>query len=231
MPIRSSFVSLLPVFALVLPVVVAPTQAPPLEPRPGLAPAAPIVAPTQRRDPYFQPTAAKSTPQMPIVIIRNIKEDRAGGVWFATFAGPIRYDGKTFTNFSAEVGLPGTRVFSLLESKSGAMWFGSITGGATRYDGKSFVKFTENEGLANNDVHWIFEDRDANIWFGTRNGVSRYDGKSMTNFTTEHGLVDNSVYVITQDAGGRLWFGTQGGVSSYDGKSFTSFSAPAPLGK
>jgi ligand-binding sensor domain-containing protein len=102
-----------------------------------------------------------------------------------------------------KVGLAKTRIFSLLEARSGALWFGSITGGASRYDGKSFKKFTEKEGLGNNDVMWIFEDRDANIWFGTGNGVSRYDGKSMTNFTKMEGLVHNSVYPVSLWAGGR----------------------------
>ena len=66
------------------------------------------------------------------MIIRNIREDRAGNIWFATFGGPIRFNGKDFTNFSEEVGLAKTRIFSLLEDRSGALWFGSITGGASR---------------------------------------------------------------------------------------------------
>jgi ligand-binding sensor domain-containing protein len=176
------------------------------------------------RDPYFTATASRSTTHMPRVIIRNIREDRAGNIWFATFGGPIRYDGKVFTNFAEEVGLAKTRVFSLTEDRSGALWFGSIAGGASRYDGKSFTKFTDKQGLADNDVTWIFEDRDANIWFGTGNGVSRYDGKSMINFTTKDGLVHNSVYAIGQDASGRIWFGTQGGICSYDGKSFSNLA-------
>jgi hypothetical protein len=178
----------------------------------------------KNRDPYFTPTGAKTTSFMPRVIIRNIREDRAGNIWFATFAGPIRYDGKEFRNFSEEVGLPKTRIFSLLEARSGALWFGSITGGASRYDGKSFTKFTDKDGLGNNDVTWIFEDRDASIWFGTGNGVTRYDGKVMTNFTTKDGLVHNSVYAIEQDASGRIWFGTQGGICSYDGKSLSNLA-------
>ena len=175
-------------------------------------------------DPYFTPTTGKTTPSMPRVIIRNIREDRAGNIWFATFAGPIRYDGKDFTNFAEEVGLAKTRIFSLLVDRSGALWFGSITGGASRYDGNSFTKFTVKEGLGSNDVLWIFQDQDANIWFGTGNGASRYDGKSMTNFTTKEGLVHNSVYAITQEGSGRIWFGTQGGVCSYDGKSFANLA-------
>ncbi len=175
-------------------------------------------------DPYFTPIGAKTTSTMPQVIIRNMREDRAGNIWFATFGGPIRYDGKNFTNFSEEVGLAKRRIFSLLVARSGALWFGSITGGASRYDGKSFTRFTNREGLGDNDVTWIFEDRDANIWFGTGNGASRYDGKSMTNFTTKDGLVDNSVYAIAQDAAGKIWFGTQGGICSYDGKSFSNLA-------
>ena len=190
----------------------------------GLLAISSSVGQSENRDPHFTPTAAKSTSYMPRVIIRNMREDRAGNIWFATFGGAIRYDGKEFANLSEEVGLAKTRIFSLLEARSGALWFGSITGGASRYDGKSFKKFTDKEGLGNNDVMWIFEDRDANIWFGTGNGVSRYDGKSMTNFTTKEGLVDNSVYTIAQDASGRIWFGTQGGVCSYDGKSFSNLA-------
>src|SRR5262249_24086213 len=149
---------------------------------------------------YFTPTAAKSTSTMPRVIIRNIREDRAGNIWFATLGGPIRYDGKVCTNFSDEVGLAKTRGFSLLQDRSGARWVSSITGGPSRYDGKSFTKFTDKDGLGNNDVTWVFEDRDANVWFGTGNGASRYDGKSMTNFTTKEGLVHNAVYTIAEDA-------------------------------
>lgn len=182
------------------------------------------VAEPQRNDPYFTPTGAKSTPSMPRVIIRSIREDRAGNIWFATFGGPIRYDGKTFTNFAEEVGLMTTRIFSLLEDRRGVLWFGSITGGASSYDGQSFRKFTEKDGLASNDVHWMFEDRDGNIWFGTTKGVSRFDGTSFTTFTTKDGLLDDAVYTIGQDAAGRMWFGTQGGICSYDGKAFTNFA-------
>src|SRR6476469_4795397 len=93
----------------------------------GLLAISSSVGQSGNRDPYFTPTAAKSTSYMPRVIIRNMREDRAA-------------------NFSEEVGLAKTRIFSLLESRSGALWFGSITGGASRYDGKSFKKMTEKEG-------------------------------------------------------------------------------------
>lgn len=189
-------------------------------------PLAPAATPIDvaRPDPYFMPLREKSSPLMPRVIIRNIREDRAGNIWFATFGGPIRFDGTAFTSFGEEVGLANRRIFSLLEDRSGALWFGSITGGASRYDGRSFTRFTQQDGLGDNDVSWIFEDREGNIWLGTGNGATRYDGTAMVTFSTKDGLVDNRVYAITQDRAGRIWFGTQGGVCFYDGTSFTNLA-------
>jgi ligand-binding sensor domain-containing protein len=92
-------------------------------------------------DPYFSPIADKSTALMPRVILRNIREDRDGNIWFASYGGPIRYDGKAFTNFGEEAGIAERRIFSLIVDKSGALWFGSITAGASKYDGKSFTRF------------------------------------------------------------------------------------------
>ena len=84
----------------------------------GLLATSSSVGQSENRDPHFTPTAAKSTSYMPRVIIRNMREDRAGNIWFATFGGAIRYDGKEFANFSEEVGLAKTRIFSLLEARS-----------------------------------------------------------------------------------------------------------------
>ena len=56
----------------------------------GLLAISSSVGQSENRDPYFTPTAAKSTSTMPRVIIRNMREDRAGNIWFATFGGEIR---------------------------------------------------------------------------------------------------------------------------------------------
>ena len=94
-------------------------------------------------DPYFIPIEGKTNPYLARVILRNMLQDKSGAIWFATFGGPVRYDGKSFTNLAEEVGLPNTRIFSLLEDKAGNMWFGAIRGGVSRYDGKSFELASE----------------------------------------------------------------------------------------
>jgi ligand-binding sensor domain-containing protein len=85
---------------------------------------------------------------------------------------------------------------SILEDKSGNLWFGTYGGGVSKYDGKSlsagqagFTHFTDKEGLSNNVVRSILEDKSGNLWFGTAGGgVSKYDGKSFTHFTDKEGL-------------------------------------------
>ncbi len=189
--------------------------------------AAPEVAgpPALRSDPYYQPIGATVTTQMPTVIVRNVVQDTHGHLWFATFGGPLRYDGTNFVNFGDEVGLARTRVFAALAARDGAMWFGSITDGARRWDGKSSSRLTTANGLPHDDVFYLFEDRDRRIWIATAGGVARFDGAALTTFTTKDGLPHDSVYAIAQGLDGRMWFGTQGGVGWWDGERFGDIDA------
>jgi ligand-binding sensor domain-containing protein len=183
-------------------------------------------------DPQFVVTRDVVSTRGPRSITRNVLLDKNGTLWFATWEGIVRYDGKLFTNVTLTEGLRRFHVFSILEDKAGNLWFGTIRGGVYRYDGRSFTLFTAGDGLASNVVMCMLDDQAGNIWFGTDHGVSRYDGKSFTNFTMKDGLSGNSVNSMVRDKAGKLWFGTSGGVSWYDpspslrpgGKTFTEFT-------
>jgi len=183
-------------------------------------------------DPSFVETRDVVSTHGPRSITRNLLQDRNGIYWFASWEGIVRYDGKLFTNVTLMEGLRRFHVFSILETKQGNLWFGTIRGGAYRYDGRSFTLFTVADGLASNVVTCMLEDRAGNIWFGTDQGVSRYDGRLFTTFTTEEGLPVNSVHSIAEDKTGKLWFGTNGGISWYEPspslepgvRSFTDFT-------
>ena len=178
-------------------------------------------------DTYFAHTKDTFSSQGPQSITRNILEDRNGTFWLASWSGIISYDGKQFTNHTLKDDLIKFHVFSVLEERSGNLWFGTIRGGVYKYDGKSFTLFTTADGLPDNIIGCMMQDKAGNIWFGTDIGVSRYDGKKFTNFSTEDGLSGNSVNAIMQDKSGKIWFGTRGGEQSdacyYDGKAFTLF--------
>ncbi|WP_373550024.1 two-component regulator propeller domain-containing protein [Haliscomenobacter sp.] len=180
-------------------------------------------------DPYFVETKTINAPFGPQSITRNMVQDKSGNLWLASWEGIIRYDGKTFTNFTNQEGLRRFHVFSTFEDKKGNLWFGTIRAGVYRYNGKTFTNFTTRDGLADDQVGSIVEDKRGNIWFGTAAGVSYFDGKKFHNFTTKEGLIDNDVNSIIEDKRGNIWVGTRGGVCYYNGKIFTRVNNQAGL--
>ena len=104
-------------------------------------------------------------------------QDQKGNIWFSNWGGAYRYDGKSFTSFTKEDGLPGG-VTRIIEDKKGNLWFGGDAGaGLSRYDGKTFTRFTTKDGLLNNSIWSILEDAGGNLWIGTREtGLYLFDG-------------------------------------------------------
>lgn len=193
-----------------------------------------------KADPYFVETKTINAPFGPQSITRNMIQDKKGNIWLASWEGIIRYDGKTFTNFTNKDDLRRFHVFSAFEDSKGNLWFGTIGAGVYRYNGKTFTNFTTKEGLAGNAIVCIAEDKRGHIWFGALGGVSCFDpsaslragGKSFQNFSTKEGLLSNDVNSIIEDSNGYIWFGTQAGVCYYNpsaplregGKIFTSLN-------
>jgi ligand-binding sensor domain-containing protein len=157
-----------------------------------------------------------------------IYEDKAGNIWFGTNGGASRYDGKSFQNYMmngdsrsgdrAGKFIPGftpppNEVNSILEDKTGKLWF-ATRGNTFVYDGKTFNVFNGISEPSN--VRCIIEDSKGNIWLGG-SGLWRYDGSTSTNFS------NNSVLYICEDKTGNIWTSSQEGdawaLFRYDGKS------------
>lgn len=198
-----------------------------------------------KTDPYFSQTRDTISPFGPRSITRNILEDTKGNIWLATWQGIIKYDGKVFTNYTLKNNLIHFHVYSIMEDKSGNMWFGTIRGGAYKYDGKNFTLYTTADGIIDDLIGCMMEDKTGNIWFGTDEGISCFDTsalhktipnmgvqlpgllaaykKGIRNFNTNDGLCGNRVNSIIQDKTGKIWIATRSGVCCYDGKNFTDF--------
>ena len=158
--------------------------------------------------------------------VRSILEDKSGNLWFGTSGGGVcKYDGncvddiingtnlyqhnqqdlkknkkdlvKSFTHFTDKEGLSNNVVLSILEDKSGNLWFGTAGGGVCKYDGKRFTHFTDKEGLSNNVVLSILEDKSGNLWFGTRFGLSKLTLAKLV--ALRRAQVDNMEYSVKED--------------------------------
>ena len=174
--------------------------------------------------------------------VASIFQSRDGAMWFGTGnrenvlfntrgAGVSRYDGSVWQTFTTADGLVDNSVFSMLQARDGAIWFGTANG-VSRYDGSVWQTLTTADGLVDNSVFSMLQARDGAIWFGTSNGVSRYDGSVWQTFTTADGLTHNFVNFVFEDLDGVMWFATGalagggggGGVSRFDGLHWETFT-------
>lgn len=187
--------------------------------------------------------------------ITCILQDISGKIWIGIENGICLYEGKTFKKIQIPLPkkLPANKnelyrneqwVFSMMQTKSGKLWFATISGVFT-YNGKSltngqlaFTPFIINAASGgflsnNNNAEYMLEDKDGNIWFGGRgnDGVYRYDGKSVTQIKLPVLFQDGPkprpttwAWPQLQDKNGNIWFSNWGGAYRFDGSSFTTFT-------
>ena len=159
--------------------------------------------------------------------VKDIFEEEAGILWFATSSGVSRYNGKDFNTMTLNgpIGmdvLPDwwNQVRAITQDTAGNFWFGS-TAGIIYYNVKTSnfryfdVKFTDfqemGKSLTGNVTDLLFDAND-NLWItreevGEENsGILRYDGKTLVTFPQSEELPMNSVDIIMQDSNGNLWF-------------------------
>jgi ligand-binding sensor domain-containing protein len=84
--------------------------------------------------------------------------------------------------WSTEEGLPQSSVISVIQTRDGYLWLGTLNG-LVRFDGNRFTVFDEENtpGLNSDRIVYLFEDSHTNLWVGTdmagvglvRNGKSK----------------------------------------------------------
>jgi len=112
---------------------------------------------------------------------------------------------------------PGHAVYCFHESKSGAIWVGSVNGAfrlSTIEESIDQLADYDLKLLDNISVWCIYEDRWERIWFGTNgNGLICFNGDSLIQLTKKNGLCDNTIYFIQPDSSNHLWLGTNRGIN------------------
>lgn len=156
-------------------------------------------------------------------------EDAAGDSWIGTATGLERLDKQGRHTCYRQEGadertLSSSTVRTILEDRSGTLWFGTEHG-VNRHSAASrrFVTFrTGPGGLTNNVVKGIYEGPDGTVWVGTDLGLNRYHPATGTFTAYLHkegdpaSLPDNSVSGVAPGLGGTLWVSTPGGLSNLD---------------
>jgi ligand-binding sensor domain-containing protein len=165
--------------------------------------------------------------------ISSIVEASDGTLWFGTHGGVAaggvgvyRFDGKSWTHYRIENGLPFDEITSMALCPDGDIWFGFY--GVARYDGKSWTTYTTANGLASDDVRSIACAPDGTLWIGSSDkGLSRFNGKGWQYFLQQYS--DNYIGHITVLPDSSLLFSYSNGVAElirFDGQNWGNYQTP-----
>jgi signal transduction histidine kinase/ligand-binding sensor domain-containing protein len=128
----------------------------------------------------------------------------------------LQDSGATVDRFTQADGLAQDSVYAVHRARDGAVWAGTLSGGASRLKDGVFTNYGTGNGLSSNTVTSILETADGTMWFATPNGVSAFSRGGWRRYTTADGLPSNDVNVLMGDSKGLVWAGTAAGVAIFD---------------
>ena len=150
-----------------------------------------------------------------------IQEDRVRGLWVGTDQGLFCLRDTAWTRYGLEDGLPNLNVRAFLESRDGALWFGTNGGGIAAFRDLRFQSLGERDGLPSNLVRSLYEDERGVLWVGTEGrGLARIERSPggdlrrarIASIRKASGLYDDVIHCILPDGRGRLWMSSNRGI-------------------
>ncbi|MFA5669140.1 MAG: two-component regulator propeller domain-containing protein [Balneolaceae bacterium] len=160
--------------------------------------------------------------EFPYRKVRHIYETKNGDFWISTYdEGVIRYDGKTFHQFTVEDGLAYNTTLGAVEDAEGNIWIATY-GGVSKYNNGTFENYSMQEGLPNNAVMTIIVDNKGTVWVSTFGGIAWFNGKRFESITVEDGLPNRVCYFIEQSRDDLYWIGTNDGLARFNAEKFYS---------
>jgi len=127
----------------------------------------------------------------------------------------LRTEGNSFTldTWTQADGLAQNSVYSVYQTRSGTVWAGTLSGGASSFENGEFKNYTTSNGLASNTVSSILEGTDGTMWFATPNGLSALAKDHWQTYTARDGLPSANLNCLLEDSTGVLWVGTVSGIA------------------
>ena len=126
--------------------------------------------------------------------------------------------GASFTvdAWSTEEGLPQSSVISVIQTRDGYLWLGTLNG-LVRFDGNRFTIFDENNtpGLSSERIVCLFEDSHTNFWVGVDTaGVALVKNGNVKYFDLGRAGHEGRILYAYEDRTGTVWFYTADGHAS-----------------
>lgn len=155
---------------------------------------------------------------LPHNTINALAQTADGYLWFGTWEGVARYNGREFRIFdrSPETGLPDVGVRTFFLDQHSSLWIGGSRGGLVRVTAGQWQAF-EPLGVLINRLLLDSKDR---LWIATEgNGLFMQDQAGQRiHYSRQQGLPSEQVHSLIEDKQGRIWVGTSNGLVYLDGQ-------------
>lgn len=148
--------------------------------------------------------------------VNAILEDSRGFVWFGTFGGVSRWDGREFRNFQIQDGLAALDIRALHETRDGAILAGTAGNGISIIRGDDLTTFSTPEGLPGNSVRTFDPLDDGSLRVATSAGIALFPDESLDPATMKILMPGRSVSDFATCRDGGFYAATYGeGVFRY----------------
>lgn len=149
-----------------------------------------------------------------------IIQDSVGFIWYGTWQGLYRYDGKEAINFSSKnYGKIGRKISTLHLDRQGMIWVGTYSEGLFTIspNNQKIKLYTQINGVELRNILAISELENGQIYIGTNDGLFIYSPKTASfqysPLTNQKGKELNiRVSAIHEDQLGNIWLGSDHGV-------------------
>ncbi len=159
---------------------------------------------------------------LPHNLVTAIAQTPEGYLWFGTWEGLVRYNGREFALFD-RASVPQLRdsgVRALVAAADGTLWVGTSRGGVARLRDGEWSVLGPEDGLPSAEIIELGLDRRGRVWVAMESeGVAvREDDGHYRRFTINEGLPSNSTSDLALD-GDTVWVASSHGISRIvDGK-------------
>ncbi|MGK9175405.1 diguanylate cyclase [Yokenella regensburgei] len=143
--------------------------------------------------------------------INAIAQTREGYLWFGTWEGFARYNGKSFQLFErgGEAGLPDSGILALLAEEDGSLLVAGARGGISSWNKGQW----HNSAPAPTMIASVTRDSKGNHWFGMPGMGLVFRPANETSALHDERVIDNvTVNKSVEDASGTIWAATDQGL-------------------
>ena len=154
--------------------------------------------------------------------ISAIMQDIKGYIWFGTFNGVSRWDGKIFMSIQTHNGLPASQILDIEESNDSSIYIAAYGGGVLVYKNGNLDTINTKDGLLTDNITQIKSlKKDGIVFAGDDGNISKLKDGKLINWSKEIDFPKFDIFGIYESIDGRLYFATEKGLVVVDEKSLT----------